>query len=167
MYKTCHIAHGIPVQDHKILHKTESGFPLKVYATQGFSTGDKLILTLGIAPGPGSWSQRLIILCDTSSRPLRLVLTAYPNFFLCFFVFVVCRFCTSKWSFGYVFLNLARCVFVNVFVRDWPKTKIWLESFRRPQISQNISCFGSSQNIYQNIAMLLGLSRLGNTSGVV
>ncbi len=25
----------------KILHKTESGNPLKVYATQGFSTGDK------------------------------------------------------------------------------------------------------------------------------
>ncbi len=25
----------------KILHKTESGIPLKVYATQGFSTGDK------------------------------------------------------------------------------------------------------------------------------
>ncbi len=49
---------------------------------------------------------------------LRLVLTAYENFFLCFFVFVVCRFCTSKQSFGYVFLNLARCVFVKVFVRD-------------------------------------------------
>ncbi len=39
-------------------------------------------------------------------------ITAYKNFFLCFFVFVVCRFCTSKQSFGYVFLNLARCVFV-------------------------------------------------------
>jgi hypothetical protein len=26
----------------KILHKTESSFPLKVYATHGFSTGDKL-----------------------------------------------------------------------------------------------------------------------------
>ena len=26
----------------EILHKTESGIPLKVYATQGFSTGDKL-----------------------------------------------------------------------------------------------------------------------------
>ncbi len=25
----------------KILHKTKSGIPLKVYATQGFSTGDK------------------------------------------------------------------------------------------------------------------------------
>jgi hypothetical protein len=25
-----------------------------------------------------------------------------------------------------------------------PKIKIWLESFRRPQISQNISCFGRS-----------------------
>jgi hypothetical protein len=25
----------------KILHKTESGIPLKVYATQGFSTRDK------------------------------------------------------------------------------------------------------------------------------
>ena len=25
----------------KILRKTESGIPLKVYATQGFSTGDK------------------------------------------------------------------------------------------------------------------------------
>jgi hypothetical protein len=49
---------------------------------------------------------------------LRSVLTAYENFFLCFFVFVVCRFCTSKQSFGYVFLDLARCVFVEVFVRD-------------------------------------------------
>jgi hypothetical protein len=49
---------------------------------------------------------------------LRLVLTAYQNLFLCFFVFVVCRFCTSKRSFGYVFLDLARCVFVEVFVCD-------------------------------------------------
>ncbi len=56
----------------------------------------------------------------------------------CFFVFVVCRLCTSKQSFGYVLLDLATCVFVEVFVRDQPKTKIWLESFRRPQISQNI-----------------------------
>ncbi len=103
----------------------------------------------------------------TMMPSIRLVLTAYQNFFWCFFVFVVCRFCTSKGSFGYVFLDLARCVFVKVFVRDWPKTKIWLESFRMPQISQNISCFGRSQNIYQNIAMLLGLSRLGNATGVV
>jgi hypothetical protein len=28
-----HIIHGIPMQDQKILHKTESGIPLKVYAT--------------------------------------------------------------------------------------------------------------------------------------
>ncbi len=54
---------------------------------------------------------------------------------LCFFMFVVCRFCTSKQSFGYVLLNLGMCVFVKVFVPDWPKTKIWLESFQRPQIS--------------------------------
>jgi hypothetical protein len=29
----CHVVYGIPMQDHKILHKTKSGFPLKVYAT--------------------------------------------------------------------------------------------------------------------------------------
>ncbi len=88
-------------------------------------------------------------------------------FFVFFLMFVVCRFWPSKQSFGYVFLDLARCVFVEVFVRDWLKTKICLESFRRPQISQNISCFRRSQKIYQNIAMLLGLSRLGNAAGVV
>ncbi len=66
--------------------------------------------------------------------------------FLCFFMFVVCRFCTSKQSFGYVLLDLARCVFIEVFVRDWPKAKIWLESFWRPQISQNIWSFGRSKS---------------------
>ncbi len=29
----CHVVYGIPMQDHKILHKTESGFPIKVYTT--------------------------------------------------------------------------------------------------------------------------------------
>ncbi len=47
-----------------------------------------------------------------------LVLTAYEKKFSFFFAFVICRFCTSKQSFGYVFLDLARCVFVKVFVRD-------------------------------------------------
>ncbi len=28
-----HIVYGIPMQDHKILHKTESGIPLQVNAT--------------------------------------------------------------------------------------------------------------------------------------
>ncbi len=51
-------------------------------------------------------------------KAVRLVLTAYKNLFSCFFVFVIRRFCTSKPSFGYVFLDLARCVFVGVFVRD-------------------------------------------------
>jgi hypothetical protein len=60
---------------------------------------------------------------------LRLVLIVNENFFSCFFVFVVCRFCTSKQSFGYLLIDLARWVFVKVFVRDWPKTKFWLESF--------------------------------------
>jgi hypothetical protein len=27
-----HIVYGIPMQDYKILHKTKSGIPLKVYA---------------------------------------------------------------------------------------------------------------------------------------
>ncbi len=29
----CHVVYGIPMQDQKIPHKTESGIPLKVYAT--------------------------------------------------------------------------------------------------------------------------------------
>ncbi len=60
---------------------------------------------------------------------LRPILTSYKNCFLYFFVFVVCRLCTSKQSLGYLLLNLARWVLVEVFVRDWHKTKIWLESF--------------------------------------
>jgi hypothetical protein len=28
-----HVVYGIPMQDKKILHKTKSGIPLKVYAT--------------------------------------------------------------------------------------------------------------------------------------
>jgi hypothetical protein len=31
--QTCHNVYKIPMQDHKILHKTQFGFPLKVYAT--------------------------------------------------------------------------------------------------------------------------------------
>jgi hypothetical protein len=50
--------------------------------------------------------------------PLGWSLQPTKTYFLCFFVFVVCRFCTSKRSFGYVFLNLVRCVFIKVFVRD-------------------------------------------------
>jgi hypothetical protein len=32
-WQMCHVVYGIPMQDHKILHKTESGIPVKVYTT--------------------------------------------------------------------------------------------------------------------------------------
>ncbi len=55
------------------------------------------------------------------------VLTAYRNIFSLFFS-VVCRFCTSKWSFGYFCLWWAMLVFVNVLVHDWEK-KVLVEEF--------------------------------------
>jgi hypothetical protein len=48
-----------------------------------------------------------------TSRLLKPILPAYENFF-CSFVFVVCRFCTSKQSFGYFFLWFAK---VNFFLK--------------------------------------------------
>ncbi len=111
------------------------------------------------------------LFCLLSFLSLRSILTAYQNFLSCFFVFVVCRICTSKRSFGYVLpvlLDLARCVFVEVFVCDWPKTKIWLESFWRPQISQNIHVLGDPKTFTKTLqccwsclelAMPLGLSK--------
>ncbi len=81
------------------------------------------------------------------------MLTAYENFFRVFYVFVVCKFCTSKRFVGYFFLNLARWVFVEVVVRDWHKTKIWLESFRRPRKEPCLPCVSCFQFLFcENVA---------------
>jgi hypothetical protein len=78
--------------------------------------------------------------------------------FFVFLAFVVSSFCTSKQSFGYLVINLARCVFVEVFVCDCPKTKIWLESFWRLQIFQNMKSVGRFKS---------DLRKLCNAAGVV
>ncbi len=57
-------------------------------------------------------------LCFYHTSHLDQTLQLTKTFLSCFFMFVVCRFCTSKQSFGYLLLDLARCVFVEVFVRD-------------------------------------------------
>ncbi len=69
------------------------------------------------------------------------------------------RFCTSKQSFGYLFLDLARWVFVEVFVCDLPKTKIWLERV-----------FGGPRSVTANIGSAVDsdlhekpLHRIGST----
>ncbi len=88
------------------------------------------------------------------------------TFFVCFFVFTVCRFCTSKQSFGYFCLGLARWVFGKVFVRDWHKTKILLESFVGPRSLKIFEVLVNPKVIYKNFhfialtAILLGLSIL-------
>jgi hypothetical protein len=87
--------------------------------------------------------------------------------FLCFFVFVVCRFCTSKRSFGYVFLDLARCVFIEVFVHDWPKPKFGWRVFGGPRSPKTFHVLGDSKRFTKtlqccggclDLAMPLGLS---------
>ncbi len=75
--QTCHVIYGIPMQDHKILQKTESSFPLKVYATWGFSTGDKSWSYSYSYPWNCSWA-RITISNHTPqyfiSRPLSLII---------------------------------------------------------------------------------------------
>ncbi len=101
------------------------------------------------------------------SNPLQQ-LTASENFFSCIFVFVLCRFCTSKQSFGYVLLDLARCVFVVVFVfLTDPKPKFGWRVFGGPRSPKTFEVLGDPKVIYENFAMLLGLSKLGNAAGVV
>jgi hypothetical protein len=102
-----------------------------------------------------------------TAKYVRLVLTTYENFFHVFLCLLHVGFVPVS-NLLDMYSSIWQGVLLSkfLFVTD-PKPKIWLESFWRPQISQNISCFGRSKKIYENIAMLLGLSRLGNAAGVV
>ncbi len=87
--------------------------------------------------------------------------------FSCFFVFLVCRFCTSKQSFGYVLLNLARCVFVEVFFALTQNQNLVGELSEAPDLPKHLKCWENQKWLTEtlqscwgclNLAMPLGLS---------
>jgi hypothetical protein len=67
----------------KILHKSESGIPPKVYTIKGISTGDNhdliLNLYLGIAPGPRSLSQNMLHNPSLVDQSLSLIIFIMRN----------------------------------------------------------------------------------------
>ncbi len=92
------------------------------------------------------------------------VLAAYQNFFLSFFI--VCRFCTSKQSFGYFCLWWAMLVFVDALVCDWEKKSFGWRVLVSPGSTKTFHVLVLQKVEYQNFiqlpfsAMPLGLSIL-------
>ena len=70
------------------------------------------------------------------------------NFFLLLLISSHVGFVSVSDLLAIIFFSLAKRVLVDVLVRDWKKVLVGM--FWRPQIYQNILCFGNSQNIYQN-----------------
>ncbi len=98
---------------------------------------------------------------------LSSIFTAYENFFSCFLCSLYVGFVPVS-NLLDVYCPVWQGVFSSkfLFMTD-PKPKFGWRVFGGPRSPKMFEVLGDPKVIYQNFAMLLGLSKLGNAAGVV